>query len=90
MNKRQLGNTDIYLSELGFGCSALWAKNILPGKAAISEEQAYAIFIAALDAGINFFDTGINYGFAEERLGRCIDRVLTGGGLCYHIIRRKT
>lgn len=71
MKKRKLGSTDLELSELGFGCSGLWGKNIM-GKPAISEEQAIELFITAFESGINFFDTGFNYGYAEERLGKCI------------------
>jgi aryl-alcohol dehydrogenase-like predicted oxidoreductase len=38
----------------------------------ISEEQSERILNAALDAGINFIDTSIDYGLAEERIGRYI------------------
>ncbi len=71
MNKRPLGNTGVELSEIGYGAAALFGKDVL-GKQGISEEKAYEIFITALSLGVTFFDTGINYGYAEERLGRCI------------------
>lgn len=75
MNKRPLGKTGIELSELGFGCSGLWGKNVL-GKPAITEERAFDVVKAAVDSDITFFDTGINYGFAEERLGRCLSKLI--------------
>lgn len=78
MKKRLLGNTGIELSELGFGCAALWGKDAL-GKPAISYEKAYEIFETAIKAGVTFFDTGINYGYSEERLGKCIADAIGGG-----------
>jgi len=47
MKKRLLGSTGIELSELGFGCAALWGKDAL-GKPAISYEKAYEIFETAI------------------------------------------
>lgn len=78
MKKRALGNTGIQLSEIGFGCAALWGKNVL-GKQGLTEEKAYEIFDTAFRQGVTFFDTGFNYGYAEERLGRCISTAIWGG-----------
>lgn len=78
MNKRKLGKTGISLSELGFGCSGLWGKDIL-GKPAITDEQAFMVFKEAFDSGISFFDTGFNYGYAEKRLGLCIKELEKAG-----------
>lgn len=66
MRKRQLGDTGIYLTELGYGCASLWGKKL------ISDEEAESLFITAYDNGIRFFDTGYSYGIAEKRLGRCL------------------
>lgn len=66
MEKRKLGNTDIYLTELGYGCASLW------GKKAVSDEEAEKLFMAAYEHGIRFFDTGYSYGMAEKRLGQCL------------------
>src|SRR5580704_2688354 len=38
----------------------------------ISEAQAETILNAALDSGINYIDTSIDYGLSEERIGRYI------------------
>lgn len=66
MEKRKLGNTDIYLTELGYGCASLW------GKTVISDEDAENLFMEAYEHGIRFFDTGYSYGMAERRLGKCL------------------
>ena len=38
----------------------------------VTEPQAETILNAALDAGINYIDTSIDYGLSEERIGRYI------------------
>lgn len=59
MIKRQLGNSDLYVSELGLGCMSLGT----------DEKKAQEIIGAALDTGINYFDTADLYDFGEnERL----------------------
>lgn len=78
MNKRVLGNTGIELSEVGYGAAALFGKDVL-GKQGITDEKAYKIIRSAIRHGITFFDTGINYGYAEERLGHCITRAAAEG-----------
>lgn len=44
MKKRQLGNSDLYVTEIGFGCMSLGA----------SEAEAMRIIDEAIDLGINF------------------------------------
>lgn len=66
MKKNRLGDTALYLSELGFGCASAWGKEFYP------EREAINIFLDACDAGINYFDTGHSYGNAEVRLGKCL------------------
>lgn len=78
MKKRMLGATGIELSELGYGAAALFGKDVL-GKQGISEDQAYALISTAISEGVTFFDTGINYGYAEERLGRCVSEAIKNG-----------
>ena len=78
MRKRILGNTGIQISEVGYGCAALWGKDVL-GKQGVTEEQAYNLFETAFNQGVDFFDTGINYGYAEERLGRCLKSIISKG-----------
>lgn len=83
MNKRLLGTTGVELSEVGFGAAALFGKDVF-GKQGISEEQAYNLISTAIKKGVTFFDTGINYGYAEERLGRCVSQAIGE-----HITRRE-
>ena len=63
LEKRTLGDTDIQLTCLGFGCASVW------GKSLISDEQAKALYEQAYLSGIRYFDTGYSYGCAEERIG---------------------
>ena len=72
---RVLGETGIRITEVGYGAASLFGKDVL-GKQGITEEYAYSLFVTALEYGIRFFDTGINYGYAEERLGRCISSAI--------------
>lgn len=75
MKTRCLGNTGISISEVGYGAAALFGKDVL-GKQGISENKAYELINTAISQGVTFFDTGINYGYAEERLGRCLSKAI--------------
>lgn len=64
--KRQLGATSVFLTQLGFGGSGLGELHkILP------EDQAQATITAAWEAGVRYFDTSPWYGrgLSELRLG---------------------
>jgi aryl-alcohol dehydrogenase-like predicted oxidoreductase len=67
---RQLGQTDIYISPIGLGC---WQFSDGRGGAwgnwdPVPEDEMNGIVQAALDGGINWFDTAELYGFgASER-----------------------
>lgn len=66
MKKRILGNSGFEISEVGLGC---WQLGNDFGKR--SDQEAMRILDAALDSGINFFDTADVYGagLSERRLG---------------------
>ena len=70
IRKRRFGKTDLMISEVGFG---LWAAGGTTwGK---TEDQAiFDAIDAALDAGVNFFDTADVYGdgHSEELLGKAM------------------
>lgn len=68
IESRALGKTGIRLTSMGFGCASVW------GKTLISDEQAEALFVEAYKQGIKFFDTGHNYGNAEKRIGKILDK----------------
>ncbi len=65
---RALGNTGIDVTPLCYGCAAAYARNL------ISDDMAVELFKAAYDYGIRFFDTAINYGKAEDRIGMALKK----------------
>lgn len=66
MEYRRLGNAGAKVSVLGVGCNQFGDK--------VDEKTAINIVHAALDAGINFFDTSDRYGrgLSEEFLGKAL------------------
>ncbi|MEH7414810.1 aldo/keto reductase [Neobacillus drentensis] len=56
MKKRKLGHSDLYVTELGLGCMSIGTE----------EKAARSIIEAALEEGINFFDTADLYDFGEN------------------------
>ena len=68
MRARKLGQTDLWVSELGLGCASWW------GRPAFDEATALRVVHEALDLGVTLFDTGSSYsaGEAEPRLGRAL------------------
>jgi L-galactose dehydrogenase len=67
MEYRELGRTGLKVSAVGYGTGPL---GDLFG--VTDEEVALQSVQAALDSGINLFDTSPYYGSAEERLGRAL------------------
>lgn len=69
LERRELGNTGLKLSCVGFGASPL-GKVFGP----VSEEEAIATVLEAFKRGINFFDTSPYYGgtLSEKVLGKCL------------------
>ncbi len=64
MRKRRLGNSDLYVTELGLGCMSIGTE----------EKAARKIIEAALEEGINYFDTADLYDFGENEqlLGKAL------------------
>lgn len=64
MEKRRIGSLEV--SVVGLGCNNFGGR--------IDEQRTAAVVDAALDAGINFFDTADVYGGtrSEELLGRAL------------------
>ena len=78
MRYRKFGNTDLLVSEIGFGAWAIGGGAMI-GNTAIGwgdadDSVSIKAIHAALDAGINFFDTADIYGLghSEELLGKTI------------------
>ncbi|MGM9925930.1 MAG: aldo/keto reductase [Bacillus sp. (in: firmicutes)] len=67
MKKRRLGNSDLYVSEIGLGCMSLGTE----------QAKAEKIIHTALDQGINYFDTADLYDFGanEEIVGKALKPV---------------
>ena len=73
MRKRKLGNTGINVSEVSFGCVEIgmpYGIGIERASDMLSEEEAIDLLQAALDAGVNFFDTARLYGTSEQLIGK--------------------
>jgi aryl-alcohol dehydrogenase-like predicted oxidoreductase len=64
MRKRQLGQSELYISEVGLGCMSLGTE----------EKHALSLIDAAIGQGINYFDTADLYDFGrnEELVGKAI------------------
>jgi len=62
--RRTLGRTGVQVSILAFGCGSRFL--------AFPEDQASAVLEKAIDSGINYFDTAVDYGKGESetRVGR--------------------
>lgn len=64
MEKRRLGTSDLYVSEIGLGCMSLPTDHL----------EANKIIKAALDNGITYFDTAdlYNNGENEQMIGNAL------------------
>jgi aryl-alcohol dehydrogenase-like predicted oxidoreductase len=69
MERRVFGRTGLRLSILGFGCGAVGG--LMVRGAPADQDRAIA---RALDAGVNYFDTAVQYGDgqSERNLGRAL------------------
>ena len=78
MRYRKFGNTDLVVSEIGFGAWAIGGGamigNTSIGWGDVDDAASKQAIHAALDAGINFFDTADIYGLghSEEMIGATI------------------
>ena len=68
MKTRPLGKTGYQISVMGYGCGGYWGYDLF------EEQTASRLVHMAVDAGVNFLDTGASYsgGNAEKRLGRIL------------------
>ena len=91
MNYREFGNTELNVSEVGFGAWAIgggaMVGNTAIGWGDVDDAESVKAIHAALDAGINFFDTADIYGLghSEELLGKTLAKnkeviIATKGG----------
>ena len=66
MQKNRVGRTDIFVTELSFGCSSIGNLGRV-----VDDESVYDVLDHAWNAGIRYFDTAPHYGrgLSEQRLG---------------------
>src|SRR5688572_19343405 len=85
---RRLGSTDLYVSPIAMGCWPIAGITTVD----VTEDDAVATLEAALESGINFFDTANNYGYdgeSEKLVGHVLKRhrdkvaIATKGGLSW-------
>jgi len=80
MQYRQFGNTDMQVSEIGFGAWAIGGGamigNVSIGWGDVDDRVSEQALKRAVDAGINFFDTADIYGLghSEEMIGKFIGK----------------
>ncbi|MFD2445933.1 aldo/keto reductase [Bacillus sp. CGMCC 1.16607] len=67
MQKRKLGQSDLFVSEIGLGCMSLGT----------NEANAHRVINAAFEEGINYFDTADLYDFGvnEQIVGSALKKV---------------
>ena len=63
MERRRLGQTDLFVAPLGLGAGAA-------GGTDLTEDEAGTLLNRAVDLGMNLVDAAPSYGLAEERIGR--------------------
>ncbi len=71
MIRKQLGRTNLEVSQLGYGSMGLRGPKTW-GVRVVDDDSADRFLNAVLDAGINFIDTSPDYGASEDRIGRFI------------------
>jgi aryl-alcohol dehydrogenase-like predicted oxidoreductase len=80
MHYRKLGNTDITVSEIGFGAWAIGGRADVGGMplgwGRTNDEESLAAIRRARELGVTFFDTSDSYGFgrSESLLGIVLSR----------------
>lgn len=81
MNYRNLGTSDVKVSEISFGCWTMgglnWVNGIPNGWANVDEDEVIAGIKLAIDAGVNHFDNADVYGNgrAERMLARAFNKL---------------
>ena len=76
MERKQIGKSGLFVSELCLGCMTFGEPKRGNHAWTLPEEQSKPLIRQALDAGIDFFDTANVYsdGSSEEMLGRVLWR----------------
>ncbi|MCK4533577.1 aldo/keto reductase [bacterium] len=74
MQKKRLGNTELYLSNIGLGTWALGGGGYAYGWGSQDDKESVSTIWQALDSGINWIDTAPVYGLghAEKIVGKAL------------------
>jgi aryl-alcohol dehydrogenase-like predicted oxidoreductase len=77
MKTRKLGNSNLEVSAIGFGCMGL----NFGYATSVSKEEGIVLIRAAVERGVTFFDTAEVYGpfTNEEMVGEALKSVRPGG-----------
>src|SRR6266702_7253526 len=77
MNKRQLGNSNLHITPIGFGAWAIGGSGWEFAWGAQDDRDSIAVIREALDAGINWIDTAAVYGLghSEEVVAQALEGV---------------
>src|SRR5262249_22608317 len=77
MNTKRLGNSDLFLTPIGFGAWAIGGSGWEFAWGAQDDTDSIAAIHAALDAGMNWIDTAAVYGLghSEEVVARALEGV---------------
>ena len=67
---RQMGETGLVVSRIGYGAMELSGP---PRARAIDERDVITFINKAIDLGINYVDTSIDYGLSEELIGKALE-----------------
>jgi aryl-alcohol dehydrogenase-like predicted oxidoreductase len=78
MNTRQLGNSDLYLTPIGFGAWAIGGSGWAFGWGAQDDRDSIDAIWEALHAGVNWIDTAAVYGLGHSE--EVVARALEGAG----------
>jgi aryl-alcohol dehydrogenase-like predicted oxidoreductase len=75
MNTRQLGNSDLYITPIGFGAWAIGGSGWEFAWGAQDDRESVAAIREALDNGVNWIDTAAVYGLghSEEVVARALE-----------------
>ena len=75
MEKRPLGNSDLYITPVGFGAWALGGGDWQFGWGSQEDDDSVAAIHAALELGVNWIDTAAVYGLgrSEEVVARALE-----------------
>jgi aryl-alcohol dehydrogenase-like predicted oxidoreductase len=93
VSRRQIGQSDLWISPVSLGCWPMAGISSL----GVDDAQSEATIHAALDHGVNHFDTAYSYGYdgrsdrvLRRALRNCLDEVIIGSKVGTHYATDRT